>query len=260
MSTGQQFLFEPEKPLVSRLGRRFFKKIPAAPGVYKMHDAAGKIVYVGKAKDLRQRLQSYRVANPERLGRRHLRLLQTVTRIEFELHESEQAALKQEAKLIRELRPKFNRAGVWPGKPQFLVWRFQENTLELATQETPQAGWERLGPLGGYAPHLKNRLARLLWQMQQSGRAYSALPAGWLHGRQPPLIILPCPEPERWRQYLAAAFWGEAEICLTWLASGLNQQATPFEQTAYFQDLEDLKEFLSSQAKHGKRTGQPALL
>ena len=55
-------------------------------------------------------------------------------------------------------------------------------------------------------------------------------------------------------------FWGEAEICLTWLASGLNQQATPFEQTAYFQDLEDLKEFLSSQAKHGKRTGQPALL
>ena len=51
--------------------------------------------------------------------------------------ESEQAALKQEAKLIRELRPKFNRAGVWPGKPQFLVWRFQENTLVLATQETP---------------------------------------------------------------------------------------------------------------------------
>lgn len=96
-----------------------------------MRDAQGQIVYVGKAKDLRQRLRSYRVANPERMGRRHLRLLQQVTRIEFDLCPNETVALKHEAKLIRELKPKFNRAGVWQGKPQFLVWRFSEQAIEF---------------------------------------------------------------------------------------------------------------------------------
>jgi excinuclease UvrABC nuclease subunit len=40
-----------------------------------MQDAAGLVLYVGKAKNLRQRLGHYRVANPDRLGRRQLRLL-----------------------------------------------------------------------------------------------------------------------------------------------------------------------------------------
>ena len=123
MAQSQQLLFAPEKPLVRRLGKRFFQKIPRQAGVYKMHDAAGKVVYVGKAKDLRQRLANYRVAHPERLGRRHLKLLQAVTRIEFDFCANESAALKHEAKLIRELRPKFNRAGVWQARPRFLAWR-----------------------------------------------------------------------------------------------------------------------------------------
>ncbi len=142
MAASQQMLFPPEKPLVKRLGRKFFRKIPRQAGVYKMHDAAGKIVYVGKAKDLRQRLASYRVAHPERLGRRHLKLLQTVTSIEFDLCVNESAALKHEAKLIRELKPRFNRAGVWPGRPQFLAWRGDHDWLELTVQETPLTGWE----------------------------------------------------------------------------------------------------------------------
>jgi predicted GIY-YIG superfamily endonuclease len=137
MSSSQPFLFAPEKPLVKRLGKRFFKKIPQQAGVYKMHDAEGKIVYIGKAKNLKQRLQDYRVANPERMSRRHLRLLQEVTRIEFDLCLNESAALKHEAKLIRELKPKFNKAGVWQGKPQFLVWRFTEQAIEFSVQETP---------------------------------------------------------------------------------------------------------------------------
>jgi hypothetical protein len=85
MASGQQFLFAPEKPLVRRLGKKFFRQIPARPGVYKMRDAQDKIVYVGKAKNLRQRLRNYRVANPEQMPRRHLRLVREVTRIDFDL-------------------------------------------------------------------------------------------------------------------------------------------------------------------------------
>ena len=96
MPSGQQFLFAPEKPLVKRLGKKFFRKIPKHAGVYEMRDAQDNIVCVGKAKDLRQRLRSYRVANPERMGRRQLRLLQQVTRIEFDLCPNETAAIKHD--------------------------------------------------------------------------------------------------------------------------------------------------------------------
>ena len=54
--------------------RNVVKTLPARPGVYRMQDARGDVLYVGKAKSLRKRLASYRVANPDRLRRRHLRL------------------------------------------------------------------------------------------------------------------------------------------------------------------------------------------
>jgi hypothetical protein len=50
MSTGQQWLFAPAQPLVDRLGKQFFRKIPARPGVYRMHGATGNVLYVGKAR------------------------------------------------------------------------------------------------------------------------------------------------------------------------------------------------------------------
>lgn len=132
MAAGQQWLFAPARPLVERLGRGFFRKVPARPGVYSMRDARGEVVYVGKAKNLRQRLRSYRVANPERVSRRHLRLMREVVRIDFDLCPTESAALAREAKLLRRLKPRFNRAGVWPGKVRFLAWRFAEAAAQFS--------------------------------------------------------------------------------------------------------------------------------
>jgi excinuclease ABC subunit C len=123
-------LFAPAKPLVERLGKKFFLKAPARPGVYLMRDAAGEVVYIGKAKNLRQRLRNYRVANPEQMPRRHLRMVHQVVRIEFDLCRDESAALAREARLLRRLRPKFNRAGVWASKAQFLTWRFADHAAQ----------------------------------------------------------------------------------------------------------------------------------
>jgi predicted GIY-YIG superfamily endonuclease len=142
----QTLLFPDPRPLVERLGHDFFRQLTEHPGVYLMQDAAGLVLYVGKAKNLRKRLGSYRVANPDRLGRRHLRLLSQVARIELQECADESAALTKEAELLLALKPKFNRAGVWPATPRFLVWRFDHQTLELAITETPATSWQAFGP------------------------------------------------------------------------------------------------------------------
>ena len=174
----QLLLIPDPRPLDQQLGQRFFREAPQQPGVYLMRDAAGRLLYVGKAKNLRQRLQNYRVANPDRMPRRHLRLVREVTRIEFEYCSGESAALKRESKLLRSLKPRFNRVGVWPGKARFLVWREAEDRLELAVTDAPEAGWERYGALGTHARHLRRTLACLLWLAMNPGRAWVELPAG----------------------------------------------------------------------------------
>lgn len=115
MAATQLWLFPPAKPLVERLGADFFRDLPPQPGVYYFCGRDSGVLYVGKAKNLRKRLGSYRVANPERLSRRLLRLLNETTRVEYDLCASEARASQREAELIGALLPKFNRSGkVWP--------------------------------------------------------------------------------------------------------------------------------------------------
>jgi len=115
MATGQLWLFPPPKPLVERFGAEFFRTIPTAPGVYLMCGAGEGVLYVGKARNLRKRLSSYRVANPERMPRRIIRLLFQVRRIEWDICLSESVANAREEALILNLSPRFNRAGkVYP--------------------------------------------------------------------------------------------------------------------------------------------------
>jgi predicted GIY-YIG superfamily endonuclease len=140
-SMGQTLLFPDPKPLVERLGRDFFRGLPERPGIYLMRDAQENILYVGKARSLKQRLGSYRVANPDRLARRHLRLLRAVARIEIQECPDEAAALAREAELLLALKPEFNRAGTWPAKPRWLLWQCDGERLAVAISENPAGGW-----------------------------------------------------------------------------------------------------------------------
>lgn len=244
MSSGQQFLFAPEKPLVKRLGKKFFRKIPRRAGVDKMRNAQGEIVSVGKAKDLRQRLRSYRVANPEHMARRHLRMVREVARIEFDLCPNETAALKHESKLIRSLKPRFNRAGVWPGKPKFLCWRVDGEQLEITVVETPATGWQRFGPLGGGATYLHRTMARLLWLAVNPERPLTELPTGWVRGEFMETTTIKCNGAV---QEVAAAFesyfWEVPDRFVLWLGSKFTHRTIPFDRRVIETELETLKEF-----------------
>jgi len=172
-------LFPDPRPLAERLGKEFFREAPQCAGVYLMRDAADTVLYVGKAKNLRKRLGSYRVANPDRMPRRHLRLLRAVVRIELRECADEAAALATESELLLALRPKFNRAGTWPVSPQFLAWRQDGPILELTVMEKPEDDWQTFGHIGG-ARYLQATLARLLWLATHPEAGLADLPAGWL--------------------------------------------------------------------------------
>ena len=179
---GQLLLISDPRPLDNSLGKKFFKNAPKRAGVYLMRDANEKVLYVGKAKNLRQRIRNYRIANPDKMPRRHLKMLRQVARIEFQFCYNEAAALKREFKLIRSIKPKFNRAGVWPGKTRFIVWRLFQDQLELAITEIPEPTWRRFCGTVGVSRYLHESLSRLLWLALNPARTYAELPTGWSRG------------------------------------------------------------------------------
>ena len=79
---------------------------PNAPGVYKMYDQDGTLLYVGKAKNLSNRLRQYLDISKLELHKQIMRPL--VTRVEWETVATESDALVREQELIKSLRPKYN--------------------------------------------------------------------------------------------------------------------------------------------------------
>jgi predicted GIY-YIG superfamily endonuclease len=258
---GQTLLFPDPKPLDQRLGRKFFRKAPRRPGVYLMKDASDNVIYVGKAKDLKQRLNNYRVANPDRMPRRHLRMVREVARIEFQFCANEAAALKHESRLLRSIKPRFNRAGVWSGKTRFIAWRVRGEQFEMTVVETPEPGWQRYGPLNGVAREVYRSLARLLWLAVNSGRACSELPPGWARGDLAPRVMIDCQTAaEEVAAALAAFFWQSSDGFLLWLGSRFSQRTHPFERSVIESEIETLKEFSSKRQLASVAGRQLALL
>lgn len=221
----QTLLLPDPRPLVERLGQDFFRQLPERPGVYLMRDAAEAVLYVGKAKSLRHRLNSYRVANPDRMGRRHLRLLRQVVRIELLECADESAALVKEAELLRTLKPKFNRAGVWAGPPRYLIWRTTEKTLRLAIAQTPKPGWQEFGPCGSGVVHLRAALVRLLWYALNQSLGSTNMPVGWWQGRLPATTTLKGVSREA-QTVLAMSLTGNTDDFVQWI--GARTQSLPY--------------------------------
>ena len=81
--------------------------IPTNPGVYRWLDKTGRVIYVGKANNLRQRLSSY-FANPETLHKRTRKMVETAADLQWTIVKSEFEALQLEFTWIKEFNPQFN--------------------------------------------------------------------------------------------------------------------------------------------------------
>ncbi|GIL26528.1 excinuclease ABC subunit UvrC [Actinocatenispora comari] len=81
--------------------------IPDAPGVYRFRDPSGRVIYVGKAKSLRNRLNSY-FADPAGLHPRTFQMVTTAARVDWTVVSSEVEALQLEYNWIKEFDPRFN--------------------------------------------------------------------------------------------------------------------------------------------------------
>jgi excinuclease ABC subunit C len=86
--------------------RSFLRTLPASPGVYRMIDAEGEVIYVGKARSLKARVTNY--TRPEGNPVRIARMIAATASMEFVRTETESEALLLEANLIKRLRPRFN--------------------------------------------------------------------------------------------------------------------------------------------------------
>ena len=85
---------------------RLLRTLPSAPGVYRMLDDGGRVLYVGKAKSLRHRVAAY--TQPGRLSERLRRMVAETANVEIITTQTEAEALLLEANLIKRFNPRFN--------------------------------------------------------------------------------------------------------------------------------------------------------
>jgi excinuclease ABC subunit C len=90
----------------AELIRDFVTRLPGKPGVYRMYDAKGDVIYVGKARNLKNRVSNY--TRPWGHSNRIAAMISLTVNMEFVTTTTEAEALLLEANLIKKLKPRYN--------------------------------------------------------------------------------------------------------------------------------------------------------
>jgi len=96
-----------------KFGEDFLAGVPREPGIYRLYDAAGALIYVGKAGNLRRRLAQYRTTRRTKNDRKRRALVRLARRIDWQVSASELDASVTEVELIQTLRPARNIAAAF---------------------------------------------------------------------------------------------------------------------------------------------------
>ena len=238
-----------KNPLCEKLGTEFFKTVPMKPGVYFMTSKSGAVVYIGKSKNLRDRLNSYRNTKPENVSRKVLRLLKAIHSIRWEVCETERLALLLENKLLREHRPKFNLLNTRPDLYYFFFVCVRSTAIEfrLSTKSADTADilpeLEQKGTLhqfGAFRGRFRTResfkaLLRILWAAYANAKPSSFFPT--LLTRTEPLFSFTLP-----RGHFKDSFDQVVPLILSFL-SGKSEDLLPFLMTPLLEQV-DMPKFV----------------
>jgi hypothetical protein len=220
------------------MGVEWFRSVPARPGVYRMYDASGRLLYVGKAGNLRARLASYRRTRGQ--PRKIVRLVHEADRIEVETCVDEPAARLRENELIRSLRPPFNRAGTWPRSAVYVrVVVPEQGGLAMECTREPCPG--DFGAFRASAALACAAMVRLAWRVLNPAASVVDMPRGMLSGVGP--WSLRDARAVGWIDDATRFLSGESPC---WLARCLRELAAPcnrFEDAWVSADLGRIAEF-----------------
>lgn len=121
-------------------------EMPKEPGVYRFLDRNGRVLYVGKAKNLRARLSSY-FAAPETLPEKTRRMVQTAADVNWTIVKTEFEALQLEFTWIKEFDPPFNvRFKDDKSYPYLAITMSEEVPRVLITRNRDRKGTKYFGP------------------------------------------------------------------------------------------------------------------
>ncbi|MFV1884751.1 MAG: nucleotide excision repair endonuclease [Balneola sp.] len=149
---------------------------PHEPGVYTMYDRNDDVLYVGKAKDLHQRVTSYRYSK----SRKTQRMINHINRIGYEICKTETDAILLENLLIRSLRPPFNVANKKPETYYYISTARRGNKREFRLSMRQLQDYPKC--YGCFKGHLKVRkglgaLLKLLYLKDSGIRHAHFLPS-----------------------------------------------------------------------------------
>ena len=88
--------------------KQFISSLPEMPGIYKMLNVSGKVIYIGKAKVLKNRIRSYFSKKGEHSSPKVNIMSNHIVDVDWIVVRDEKEALLTEANMIKEHRPKYN--------------------------------------------------------------------------------------------------------------------------------------------------------
>ncbi len=129
----------------AELLRYVIEQLPQLPGIYKFQDISGRIVYIGKAKDIRKRVNSY-FQNSRVHSKKIAKLVSVVNNIDHSKTLSELSALIMENNLIKSLNPEYNTAQKKPKLFPFIQITNEDFPQVTKTNQIENDGSYYIGP------------------------------------------------------------------------------------------------------------------
>jgi predicted GIY-YIG superfamily endonuclease len=212
------------KAFDKKFGARFVAALPATPAVYRVYDAAGALIYIGKAKNLRRRLGQYRNAKRRKAHFKMRQIVSDARRIEYEACASDLDACLLEARLIQEHRPRWNTAGAFFFLYPLVGVKFEGGITSFCYTTHPESfadfdlhgAYRSRGITGGAFWALVELLAYVGHRVPRDRKRevpkyshvvrFRQLPEGWM---------------EKWREFLR----GDSREAMEWLVLALVENA-----------------------------------